>query len=826
MRAKVISLLARGRTWLGGWSQGNRPFILVAAIVLLVTITWLGSASILALTGSNAQGVQQALPGKLAVVGAQSADFYSAPDGDVVRTLAPGTTLTAIGRTADNQWVLVYLDDRTPGWVEAGRLVVFGTDQLPVMADMAQSESATPVESPSAPLTDTQAVTATEVVTATTPAAVAATATPTNPPATATPTETATPLPTPTATPSPSPSPTPVPTNTSTPALVAMAQTEIIAVVGAGGANLYDEPGTDPAQRLAVGTALTAQARSGDGAWLYVQTATGTAGWVSTNDVVVFNVRGLPVQGAEAAAAPATADDTPVEAEAPATAVTTTTTLTDTVVAEETPAGEDGEEAPASPTVPATATRRPTPEADGRPTARIALTGSRLNVRAGPGTNYPIVEKALPNEVFVAMGRNGPGTWVQIEVAEAPDGFGWVSAEFIELSEPLVNLPISDQVSSEPVQPTATPVPPAAPADEPAPEVTVERAATNSSGNSQPVAQRTAPTGLNGKLVVQTSPGGTFYLYDLASGVLRPVTSGLDPALSPDGSQIAFVRNDSIYVIGVDGSNERMVFNERPGLRSPKWSPDGQGLVFSRSDGSYKCRDLGFGGLCPSDAQLVSDVPDIELPEELIPEECDEACQEELAEEITDSIKSRILNQFDRVERPNYMIARVEVDGNGYRDLAALNSAQAPDWSAGGIVYQSSAGIQKTSDSPDAETRQVFFDYYMHDPDVSPDGGRIVFHQRRGSHWQIFAVNSDGSGLVALTQPRTTLVDQIPSNVAPAWSPDGRHIVFLSNREENHEAGRWRVWVMDADGGNQRPLPIDLPIDYRYVLEQAVDWGR
>jgi hypothetical protein len=608
-------------------------------------------------------------------------------------------------------------------------------------------------------------------------------------------------------------------------------------VVGASGAQLYGAPDANPLQMLPVGTALTARARTGDGAWLDVQAANGVNGWVAAADVVVFNVRGLPVAESQAETAP------PAEAEgleaADTAEVAASDSMTETAVTQEaaTPATATDEDAQTEVTTPsapnATATRRPTPVADGRPTARIAMTGSRLNVRAGPGTEYPIIEKALPNEYFVAIGRNGAASWVLIEVPETPDGFGWVSAEFIELSEPLVDLPISDQTSSAPLPATPLPVPTATPADEPAPAgeatpvATVATTAANSATNAQPAVQRTGPTGLSGKLVVQTSPGGTFYLYDLATGVLRPVTGGLDAALSPDGNQIAFVRNDSIYVIGVDGANERLVFNERPGLRSPKWSPDGQALVFSRSDGSYKCRDLGFAGLCPSDSQLVSGVPN-ELPEDQLPppsDECDADCLEELEEGIIQSIKSSILGQFDRLEKPNHMIARIGIDGNDYRDLPALNSAQAHDWSQGGIVYQSSAGLQRTTDSPDGETRQVFFDYYVHSPAVSPDGRRIVFQQRRGSHWQIFAVNSDGGGLVALTRPRTTLVDQIPSNVAPAWSPDGRHIVFLSNREENHEAGRWRVWVMDADGSNQRPLPIDLPIDYRYALERAVDWG-
>jgi Tol biopolymer transport system component len=94
-------------------------------------------------------------------------------------------------------------------------------------------------------------------------------------------------------------------------------------------------------------------------------------------------------------------------------------------------------------------------------------------------------------------------------------------------------------------------------------------------------------------------------------------------------------------------------------------------------------------------------------------------------------------------------------------------------------------------------------------------------------------MNADGSGEVRLIQtPLTVLVNQQLQgheskswdNAAPAWSPDGSQIAFLSNRN-----GSYEIWVMNADGSNQRVLlPAsalgDLKIQYAGVDERVISW--
>ena len=77
--------------------------------------------------------------------------------------------------------------------------------------------------------------------------------------------------------------------------------------------------------------------------------------------------------------------------------------------------------------------------------------------------------------------------------------------------------------------------------------------------------------------------------------------------------------------------------------------------------------------------------------------------------------------------------------------------------------------------------------------DVSPDGRTVVFDLLG----DIYALPIGGGKAARLTQG-------LAHDAQPRYSPDGREIVFISDR-----AGSEDVWVMDADGGSPRAITHD-----------------
>jgi Tol biopolymer transport system component len=112
------------------------------------------------------------------------------------------------------------------------------------------------------------------------------------------------------------------------------------------------------------------------------------------------------------------------------------------------------------------------------------------------------------------------------------------------------------------------------------------------------------------------------------------------------------------------------------------------------------------------------------------------------------------------------------------------------------------------------------------DPAWSPNGRKLVVVERveRGGapcrpagrcHEEIYVINADGTGLRRLT--RNAVFDG-----NPVWSPDGRRIAFVRDRDRQTA----NIFVMNADGSDQRRLTPNLRRRPWIELAWSPDWEK
>ncbi len=100
----------------------------------------------------------------------------------------------------------------------------------------------------------------------------------------------------------------------------------------------------------------------------------------------------------------------------------------------------------------------PTPEPE--PIVKIDETlTAKINIRSGPGTEYPVVTQFEPGREAPALGRIADLSWWQIDLPDETDGVdavGWVFAELAVFSGNREALPLAE---IPPLPPTPTPEP-------------------------------------------------------------------------------------------------------------------------------------------------------------------------------------------------------------------------------------------------------------------------------------------------------------------------------------------------------------------------------
>lgn len=266
------------------------------------------------------------------------------------------------------------------------------------------------------------------------------------------------------------------------------------------------------------------------------------------------------------------------------------------------------------------------------------------------------------------------------------------------------------------------------------------------------------------------------------------------PAWSPGGGRIAYAKpgpsgSCRLYVRAVPGGVERQVGQcTGPGFTTLTWMPSGNGLIYAdrAADGLLRRlvqRDLNGGAV-----QVLTEPPALEIGDE----------RPALSPDGT-----RLA--FVRVHQlGNEDVAVLDLATRRIRTLfARADSIESVAWTADGksvlaTGYSPNGGALWRIDADTGE-RKVLIGGMRN---VGTVGNarlkdRIVVETvTRRENLVLLQVRDDG----ALAEPRPIL-ESSSSDRAPGFSPDGRHLVFVSDR-----AGRPDLWISDAPFTSARRL--------------------
>ena len=277
--------------------------------------------------------------------------------------------------------------------------------------------------------------------------------------------------------------------------------------------------------------------------------------------------------------------------------------------------------------------------------------------------------------------------------------------------------------------------------------------------------------------------------------VLSDGFGGGSVTFSPDGRRLAFIRGEfgrelALLVADADGANEHAVLKRSAPdfIGLPAWSPDGKTIACiygstELSDGSSP--SLGLTTIQASDGaeRRVTDARWTDVRQlSWLPDGSGlvlSAAEAELspAQIWTLSLPTgemrRVTNDLN-----TYLGASVTADGSA---LVTVQTDRVPNvWVVAGGDAARARQITTGSGKFDG----------FYGLSWAPDG-HVVYASMAGGGWDIWLMNADGTGQRQLTAGAR-------SNYGPSVSPDGRYVVFVSNRA----GGAFNVWRMDADGSN------------------------
>jgi eukaryotic-like serine/threonine-protein kinase len=273
--------------------------------------------------------------------------------------------------------------------------------------------------------------------------------------------------------------------------------------------------------------------------------------------------------------------------------------------------------------------------------------------------------------------------------------------------------------------------------------------------------------------------------------------------LSPDGSQLAFIRPvqengvacGALFVADANGAGARELTRSDIGASHPRWSPDGKSIAMVISRGGRVTQAVVIVDVASGNArELVSPAKAGEVSSVVwtadgrgvvyLRAQSVEATVGSAANVIHHDVRSDEAEVVGWTSHNGLVLdtmkdGAIVVDVRSPRDnLREVNITQPA----------ASTPQERWLTRGNSSDRQ---------PAYAPDAKTVLFSSNRSGNLDLWAISTDGGAVRRIT-------DDNAEDWDPAFTPDGKKIVWSSGRSGNLE-----IWIANADGSGAKQISHD-----------------